>query len=153
MTVWGKAGQRLTDEEAAARRRKYVAARNNAEASRVAAEQEGRRLWRAGRLIPWRITVALDRNNLYGPEVDIACGTQEPDVDHWEAGIVYPTWEQTRLLAELCGVTVPFLCHDGLVPVNPLCSKWGRYDDEPPPVMRFLPEAVDRTLRAEGVIQ
>jgi len=151
MSVWGKAGQRLTDDEVAARRRKIFADRAEAEASKIAAEAEGRRLWRAGRLIPWCITVALDRKGLEGAEVDIACGTTEPDVDHWEAGIVYPTWEQARLLAELCGVTVPFLCQDGLLPVKPLCSRV-RFDDEPPPVMRFLPEAIERTLRAEGVI-
>ena len=152
-TVWGKAGQRLTPAEVEQRRRAYLKARNNAEASRLAAEREGRRLWRAGRLIPWRITMALDRRELEGPEVDIACGAEEPAVDHWEAGIVYPTWEQTRLLAELCEVTVPFLCADGLLPAHPICGKWHKhFADVPPPVTKFLPEAIARTLRAEGVI-
>jgi hypothetical protein len=40
---------------------------------------------------------------LEGPEVDIACGAKEPDVDRWEEGELYPTWEQLVLLAELTG--------------------------------------------------
>lgn len=40
-------------------------------------------MWQAGRLVPDRITAALDMNGLEGPQVDIDCGTPEPDVDHW----------------------------------------------------------------------
>lgn len=40
---------------------------------------------RAGRPYPERLTAALDLRELYGPEVDIACGAVEPAVDRWEA--------------------------------------------------------------------
>ncbi|MCZ9635268.1 hypothetical protein [Rhodococcus sp. BH5] len=38
--------------------------------------------------------------------MDIACGTEEPTVDEWEAGQRYPTFEQLLLLAELTGFPV-----------------------------------------------
>ncbi|MGV9836660.1 hypothetical protein ACWDUL_21065 [Nocardia niigatensis] len=151
-TVWGKAGQRLTTTEIQQRRHQILQARNKAVAAQAALEAEGRRLWRAGRLIPWRITIALDHKGLEGPGVDIACGATEPAVDQWEAGILYPTWEQTRLLAELCGVTVPFLCAGDMLPAQPLCRKWNQHHaDTPPPVTAFQPEAITRTLTAEGM--
>lgn len=58
--------------------------------------------------VPARITMALDAKGLYGPEVDLACGAREPDVDRWEAGTLIPTAVQLRLLAELTGQTVGF---------------------------------------------
>lgn len=146
MTRWGKAGQRLTDAEIEQRRRARASARAREAAAAAAREAEGKRLWAAGCLVPAAITVALDRKELYGPEVDRACGAEEPAVDHWELGILYPTWEQTRLLAELCDVTVAFLCQDISI-VQPLCSKARGRDDDPPAVMRFLPEAIAATLR------
>lgn len=36
-----------------------------------------------------------------GEWVDVACGVQEPAVDRWEAGLLYPTWEQLCKLAVL----------------------------------------------------
>lgn len=74
--------------------------------------QKAERDWRAGKMVPCRITVALNANSLYGPEVDVACGAEEPAVDQWEAGILYPTWQQVLLLAELCGVTPGFFMQD-----------------------------------------
>lgn len=61
--------------------------------------------WRRGEVRPDRITYALDAAELWGPEVDRACGVEEPAVDEWEAGTRYPTWEQLCALARLCGVT------------------------------------------------
>lgn len=58
-------------------------------------------LWLAGRVVPHHVTLALDSHGLVGPQVDIACGVTEPDVDLWEAGKLYPTWEQLLLLAKL----------------------------------------------------
>ncbi|MER6830903.1 hypothetical protein ABT352_33255 [Streptosporangium sp. NPDC000563] len=51
--------------------------------------------------IPYRITTALNLRELYGPEVDRACGVEEPAVDQWEAGTLIPTREQIELLAKL----------------------------------------------------
>lgn len=58
--------------------------------------------WRAGRVIPHRITMALDLHGHHGPQVDAACGVEEPAVDMWEAGTLYPTWEQLQALAGIC---------------------------------------------------
>jgi hypothetical protein len=49
--------------------------------------------------------MALDLRSLHGPEVDTACKAVEPEVDQWEAGERYPTWEQLRALADLTGFT------------------------------------------------
>lgn len=64
--------------------------------------------WNAGQVAPHRITTALNLRGLYGPEVDAACGVQEPDVDAWETGTLYPTWEQLLKLADLTGVHPDF---------------------------------------------
>ncbi|MGW4488403.1 hypothetical protein ACWEOE_31730 [Amycolatopsis sp. NPDC004368] len=108
MTRWGKAGERLSDAEVA-RRRTAIQARRAAQATRDAlALEQAHQAWREGRVIPASITAALDMHGLYGPEVDEACGAREPDVDRWEAGDLYPTWDQLRKLADLCGVTPRF---------------------------------------------
>lgn len=70
------------------------------------------RMWRAGMLRPYKFTIGMDARGLEGPEVDIACGAAEPDVDLWEAGKLYPTWEQVKLTAALLGVTPRFLCEE-----------------------------------------
>lgn len=75
---------------------------------------------------PERITAALNIMNLYGPEVDEACGVAEPAVDMWEAGLLIPTREQIHRLALLTGfpwrffymppptpITGGFICGDG----------------------------------------
>ncbi len=57
--------------------------------------------------VPARATLALDAAGLYGPNVDIECGTWEGnpdgDVDAWELGEAVPTAEQVALMAELTG--------------------------------------------------
>ena len=62
--------------------------------------------WRDGLLSPRAITAALDIRALYGPEVDRACGVEEPAVDQWEAAQLYPSWEQVEALARLTGFTL-----------------------------------------------
>lgn len=102
-TQWGTAGVRRTPEEAA-RRNGLAVLRNE---TRIAKQAEDDRIayekWRVGMVVPSAITRALDMHGLYGPEVDEACGVREPAVDLWEAGKLYPTWEQLRLLAKLTG--------------------------------------------------
>lgn len=58
-------------------------------------------LWRAGALVPHRITFALNLCGLQGPEVDRLCEAAEPEVDEWEAGTRYPRLVQVRALADL----------------------------------------------------
>lgn len=58
--------------------------------------------------VPQRISAALDLRELYGPDVDTACGAAEPDVDEWELGISVPTREQVRLLAKLTDFPIKF---------------------------------------------
>ncbi|MET9260385.1 hypothetical protein [Amycolatopsis sp. NPDC004079] len=108
MARWGKAGIRLTSDQAA-RRDAAIRARRAASTARDAADLEAaHQAWREGRVIPASITTALDARGLCGPAVDEACGAREPDVDRWEAGDLYPTWEQLPLLAELRGVAPRF---------------------------------------------
>jgi hypothetical protein len=90
---WGKAGVRLTQQEV--ERNGWRAAR------RLHVDESLREKWAAGRVVPGRITSALDLRMLYGPEVDHECGVEEPAVDQWEAGELYPTWEQIVALARL----------------------------------------------------
>ena len=81
-------------------------------------------------VVPARITLALDAAGLWGPDVDLACGAREPDVDHWEAGITTPTPEQVRLLADLTGMTPAYF----YLPLTPdqgpidgwICQRSGR---------------------------
>ncbi|MBM4574848.1 hypothetical protein GS896_27710 [Rhodococcus hoagii] len=103
---WGRAGVRLTVSDqlrrrAAATHRRHQQ-RRDAQRSLEVAHQG----WKLGLVAPWRITHALDAGNHQGPEVDIACGAEEPAVDEWEAGVRYPTFEQLTLLAELTGYAV-----------------------------------------------
>lgn len=109
---WGKAGVRLTKQEArqhdAARAAKANQHRTLSRADAAAAY----RLWRAGMLRPYKITIGMNARGLEGPDVDIACGATEPDVDLWEAGKLYPTWRQLQLTAALLGVTPRFLCEE-----------------------------------------
>lgn len=93
--------------------------------------------WSTGRAIPWRITSALDMRSLYGPEVDEACGVEEPTVDRWEAGEVYPTWEQLNSLARLTGFPVQYFTRPGAPLEGPvfICSRSGLKVDEPKDVV------------------
>lgn len=74
---------------------RQIAAR--AERAEAAAHQR----WRAGLVVPHVITMALDFHDLFGPEVDLACHASEPAVDRWEAGKLYPRWDQLCALTEL----------------------------------------------------
>jgi len=147
---WGKAGQRLTDDEIAHRNRLAVQHRNQQKIQREASDRIAYRLWAAGELKPYLITLALDAMDLYGPEVDRACGAEEPDVDLWEAGKLYPTWEQLQLLADLTGKTPRFLCsnHRPLT-IEQTSMRFHVPMDEPtpPPVWSYPPEVVAATVR------
>lgn len=131
---------RLTD------RQKYAAARDRQTKPRR--DETNRQRWARGEVIPNRITVALDAAGLYGPEVDTACGAAEPDVDRWESGDLYPTWEQLQALADLTGLAVSAFF------LRPVTVEWTtaqfhikNYEPPPPPVLAFKPEA----LRAAGI--
>lgn len=108
MSGWGKAGVRLTDREREQLRRKRAAERNRAEAARARDHAEAYSKWKRGMLVPEKLTIALDARGLQGPQVDIDCGAVEPAVDQWEAGELYPTWEQLQLLAKLTGYPLRF---------------------------------------------
>ena len=115
----------------------------------VAMEQAAYRAWAAGHVIPDRITTALDAKALYGPEVDRACGVEEPAVDEWEAGIRYPTWEQLQALAALCEVTTSVFTFEPQVtftgPVI-ICDRSKRKNGcqvvTRTPILAFTPEAI-----------
>lgn len=107
MTGWGKAGERLTNAEQQQRRTARARRRFDAARAHDRMLAEGHRLWAAGKLVPAAITMHL--GVLDGPEVDAACLAVEPEVDQWEAGILYPTWEQTAALAALCRCSVAAL--------------------------------------------
>lgn len=100
---WGEAGVRLTDGQTATIDHHGHLARVQAEQRHAEKLREARMKWAKGMLVPHHITAALNFCNLYGPEVDIACGAKEPDVDMWEAGVLYPSWEQVVALGKLCG--------------------------------------------------
>jgi hypothetical protein len=73
--------------------------------ARAVGQQQDDRLIATGRIVPARITLALDSRSLDGPEVDLACGTWEGnpagDVDMWELAVAVPSPEQVQLLATL----------------------------------------------------
>lgn len=145
---WGKAGQRLTERDIAVRTREAAQRAGKAKLTRAADDAVAYKLWRAGELRPCRITLALNARGLYGPQVDEACGAAEPDVDLWEAGKLYPTWEQVLLLAKLCGVTPRLLCTRGPdLRVSDTSLRFhGMRDDPEPPVTSYPPEVVAATV-------
>ncbi|WP_043736172.1 hypothetical protein [Nocardia asiatica] len=143
---WGRAGVRLSPGEIRERRRRAGKRRLDA----AHAEKMGHRMWAAGQLIPYLITLAL--GDRHGPGVDIACGAAEPAVDRWELGQLYPSWAQTQALAQLTGWSVPSLCRS-VTAAGPLCATTAKALAGPPPILRFDPEAVVATLRAEGVLK
>lgn len=77
---------------------------------------------------PKRITLALDSRDLYGPEVDLACGVEEPAVDEWEAGTRIPTFEQMEALAELTGYPIGFFYRPDPEPITNgfICVRSGK---------------------------
>lgn len=153
MARWGKAGVRLTADETRQRDNQKRLRALQKRQRREAAEVADRLLWAAGQVKPYRITFALDSKALYGPEVDIACGAREPDVDLWEAGECYPTWEQLKALAQLCGVTTRFfLVGEPPFPVEATTLRFhlnlDQLPPEPPVVWRFKQAAVAAVVTA-----
>jgi hypothetical protein len=118
---------------------------------------EAKRRWERGLAVPARITLALDMLKLDGPEVDEACGVQEPTVDRWEQGLIYPTWEQLCRLAVLTGFAVAFFT----APAEDLNFDHGphfrpgygnREPSRPAPLVpRFTDKAINRTLGARRI--
>ena len=75
----------------------------------AAAERNHPEDYYAGKVpTPERITLALNFCALYGPEVDLALGGEEPMVDEWEAGLRVPGFSQVQRLAALTGYGVKF---------------------------------------------
>jgi len=76
--------------------------------------------------VPARITAALNLRQLYGPEVDLACGAREPDVDRWEDpdDELLPTPEQVVLLAKLTGFPVGYFYQPMTVHVGPMVVRY-----------------------------
>lgn len=114
--------------------------------------------WARGLTVPHRITLALDIRELHGPQVDLACGAREPDVDQWETGEKYPTWPQLTALAELTGFPIEFFTPEpgqvhALGPgVMFACQRssrsWNPVVEIPAPVLAFTPAAIAAALDA-----
>lgn len=105
-----------------------------------------RRQWEQGHVVPAYLTCAFDSRGLSGPEVDLACGAEEPDVDRWEAGTKYPTWAQVLRAADLCRVSPAALMRPSSDPAErarlpkPLHVPFSRCGQDP--IMAFTAEAV-----------
>lgn len=142
---WGKAGVRLTDAKA-----KEIAQR--AGHKKLLDEQAHDKAlsdWWAGRVVPHLITMALDADGLYGPDVDRACLVAEPTVDRWEAGEVYPSWEQLCALAELTGKQPSWFMEAGqnhLTEWDTTMRFHAKLGEPKPPVLRFTQAAIDATV-------
>lgn len=137
----------LAAAQSSADRARYTAAR---------ARQETEKLLATGTVVPGRITIALYIRGLEGPQVDIDCGAEEPDVDEWELGIKQPTADQVRKLAELTGFPIPFfyqpivaqpmttfICRDS----GPMADRFQRYETDGIPVP---PAAAQRGKPVQG---
>jgi hypothetical protein len=147
---WGRAGVRLTAAEQARRAGRIVRARAEADERHARALEDGRTKWAMGLVVPAHITVALDALDLYGPEVDAACLAREPEVDEWEAGRLYPKWEQVVALAELTGKQPDWF----MAPVHTLSAfetsmrfHLPRGEKLSMPVHRFTRKALDAARR------
>lgn len=147
---WGKAGIRLTPSELAVAQSRIRSEANRDAAAHVAEEAKAKRLWRAGMVRPAAITFALDAKRMYGPDVDRACLAEEPEVDMWEAGALYPTWEQLCALAELTGNTPRFFCiWENPVPFESTTLRFHMPAyDQPPLVWTYPRDVVTATVGA-----
>lgn len=152
---WGKAGQR--SPEAARRRSRARGWHHQEMEQQQAKDEQARQKWLMGLVVPAHITMALDGADLHGQQVDWACGVQEPAVDNWEAGRLYPTWEQILRLAELTGRRPSYF----MAPVHDITSLYDtsmrfhlsfaeRHPMPALPVHRFTYEAL-RQARKWGV--
>lgn len=150
---WARAGERLTATTAEGRRQQLreKQQRERARYDREQATQEAKRRWEAGLVVPHYITVALDIQGLYGPEVDEACGAAEPDVDRWEAGELYPSWSQLCALAELTGYPVAFFVRpaEGRVEAEWTTAQFHvkGWKPAPPPILAFKDGARDAMVQ------
>ena len=127
-----------------------------------AAEHAAHDAWERGDVVPHRITLALDIRELYGPDVDRSCGVEEPAVDQWEEGILYPTWEQLLALAEPVDFPVEFFLTPTDGDIHALgpgvmfaCYRsrrnWNPVVEIPAPVLAFTPEAIAATVTGRCV--
>lgn len=140
---WGKAGQRLDDRERDQRARDAVRRRNQALLARGQDDAIAYRLWRAGEVRPYVITQTLNARGLYGPQVDVGLAGAARHVDLWEAGKLYPTWEQLLRLATLVGVTPRFLCQRGSeLAVSDTSLRFHGFRDDPEPLVTSYPADV-----------
>lgn len=141
MTKWARAGVRADGQRPASVDRGRLRARASAELA------DARSRWERGLVRPWVITMLLDSRRLDGPGVDVACGVKEPTVDLWEAGEVYPTFEQLQKLATLVGVTPAFLVrdHERIEPHTTSLALHMALPAPTPPVERFDTDAIIRT--------
>ena len=143
---WGRAGVRLTREQAT--RSTWHAQRRDEAIKTIEAEVFQK--WAAGMVVPHNITIALDLNDLYGPEVDAALGVREPAVDMWEAGKLYPTWFQLQALSELTGYPIQFFvtAHRSISVFDTSivyhCKRGDLPTNQEIPVMRYPDDVVAR---------
>lgn len=147
---WGKAGMRLSPDEVTALHSRIRTERNRSQVSRDADDAKAKKMWQAGMVRPAAITFALDAMGLDGPEVDKACLAEEPAVDMWEAGTLYPTWEQLCALAELTGNTPSFFCKwEKPVPFEATTLRFHVEEfDQSPLIWEYPREVVAATVRA-----
>lgn len=122
----------------------------NRAASLQREEREGDRAehqaWKEGRVRPFVITNALDARQLDGPLVDAACGTCEPAVDMWEAGQLYPTWDELKALADFTDYPVAFFTTVEHWPLRAQDTSLRFHvpcPPEPPPVLCFEIAAIE----------
>lgn len=69
---------------------------------------EARQGWETGAIVPHCITSALDLSGRRREALSAACGVPNETLQAWEAGIVYPTWDQLVALARETGVHPAF---------------------------------------------
>ena len=150
-TRWASAGVRVDQAET----RKRAGQRNANQFANVAMLERAKAAWARGEMKPAGITLMLDMNGLEGPEVDTACLAAEPDVDNWEAGTLYPSWEQVVALAELVGCSPEFFMWDRHYDENMQTSmrfhgtkaeREAYAKNDAPLIMKFTPEAIQKTL-------
>lgn len=149
---WGKAGVRLTEAEMARNDARRARDRHLGDAAVARSLAQTRVKWAAGMVVPHYITVALNAKGLYGPEVDEACLASEPDVDMWEAGKLYPTFEQLCALAELTHNMPWWFCRPpgSDIPIELTSMRFHTPEvlSDPPPVWHFEAAAVAATVTA-----
>lgn len=136
---------------AAIRAKNLLAGRTPAQ---LAAKDDALRVkWERGFVVPERITLALDSRGLEGPEVDVACEAQEPDVDRWEEGGLYPTWPQLLALGKLTTYPMEFFFLEAgpTVEQSSLRFHYPKGYVEPVLVPVFSPAALAAHFKREGL--